>query len=65
MKVNKNDVLFVGFKKGGVGRGKKEISRYVIEIATPMKSLPVVFADFVSSNIKTITKHSIQVFTEK
>lgn len=30
-----------------------------------MKNLPAVFADFVSSDIKTITKQSIQVFTEK
>lgn len=54
-----------GFKKGGDREREKERSRYVIEVATPMKSLPAVFADFVNSDIKTITKHSIQVFTEK
>ena len=54
-----------GLKKGGERERKKERSRYVIEVATPMKSFPAVFADFVSSDIKTITKQSIQVFTEK
>ena len=46
------------------GEGERK-NKDVIEVATPMKSLPAVFADFVSSDIKTITKQSIQVFTEK
>ena len=54
-----------GLKKGGEGRGGKKGGRDVIEVATPMKNLPAVFADFVSSDIKTITKQFIQVFTEK
>lgn len=54
-----------GLKKGGERRGRKEENKDVIEIATPMKNLPAFFADFVSSDIKTITKQSIQVFTEK
>ena len=48
-----------GLKKGGEGRGGKKGGRDVIEVATPMKSLPAIFANFVICDIKTITKHSI------
>ena len=41
-----------GLKKGGGGRGRKEENKDVIEIATPITSLPAIFADFVSSDIK-------------
>ena len=54
-----------GFKKGGEGERRKERSRDVIEVATPMKSLPAIFATFVISDIKPIVKNYIQVFADQ
>ena len=55
----------LGLKKGGGGREKKERNKDVIEVATPITILSAIFADFVISDIKTITKHSIQVFADQ
>ena len=54
-----------GLKKGGEGRGRKEENKDVIEIATPITSLSTIFANFVISDIKTITKYYIQAFADQ
>lgn len=66
-KMNKADMLLVVVLRRAAkgGRGRKERSRDVIEVATPMKILPAIFANFVISDIKTITKYYIQAFADQ
>ena len=64
--MNNGNLLFILFlKRAAWRRGRKERSRDVIEVATPITILSAIFANFVISDIKTITKYYIQAFADQ